>query len=240
MKFETGSYGAIGAGKAGGQPTSAMFYQIGTNSSARETNPEFYRGGLKRVVDTALILLSAPFLLPIVAVLVALIWIDGGRPFYSQARVGLGGRVFRMWKFRSMVHNADALLAEYLSQNPEALREWNSMQKLRMDPRVTPIGRFIRRTSLDELPQLWNVLMGDMSLVGPRPMLVEQKVLYPGVAYYRVRPGLTGPWQTSKRNESSFADRVEFDDLYEGSVSLRNDAVLIMKTFKSVLQGTGC
>ena len=112
-------------------------------------------------------------------------------------------------------------------------------QKLKNDPRITPLGRFLRRTSLDELPQLWNVLMGDMSIVGPRPMMCNQRALYPGTEYYVMRPGITGFWQTSARNESSFHERAGFDQAYYRAVSLRTDLAIIWRTFSVVLRGTG-
>ena len=112
-------------------------------------------------------------------------------------------------------------------------------QKLKNDPRVTKIGQLMRKASLDELPQLWNVLAGEMSLVGPRPMMPEQKNLYPGKAYYSMRPGLTGLWQVSQRNASSFASRADFDTSYAGQLSLRTDLGIIFATVGVVLRGTG-
>ena len=172
---------------------------------------QIYRDGLKRALDVTLELIAALPVLIILMVLAALISLDGGSPIYLQKRVGRSGRVFHMWKLRSMVMNADALLEQHLARDPALRREWNHTQKLRHDPRITRIGRIIRKTSLDELPQLWNVLRGDMSLVGPRPMMIDQQDLYPGTAYYALRPGITGFWQTSVRNESSFAERAGFD-----------------------------
>jgi lipopolysaccharide/colanic/teichoic acid biosynthesis glycosyltransferase len=199
-----------------------------------------YRRGLKRGLDLALLALSLPVVVPVVAVLAVLVALDGGAPFYTQPRLGRAGRVFRLWKLRTMVPDAEARLAEHLAADPEARREWALKQKLADDPRVTRLGRFLRRTSLDELPQLWNVAAGDMSLVGPRPMMVDQRPLYPGRAYFALRPGLTGPWQVSDRNASSFADRAAHDAAYHRSVSLREDLRLIARTVRVVLRGTGC
>ena len=112
-------------------------------------------------------------------------------------------------------------LEHYLQRNPKARIEWEKNQKLVDDPRVTRMGKFIRKSSLDELPQLWNVLRGDMSLVGPRPMLPEQQHLYPGTDYYTLRPGITGRWQVTSRNESSFSDRAAFDKIYNSDLTLR-------------------
>nr|WP_313860126.1 sugar transferase [Parasedimentitalea psychrophila] len=145
-----------------------------------------------------------------------------------------------MWKLRSMVINADSLLETYLAENSAALEEWNTYQKLAQDPRTTPVGRFIRKTSLDELPQLWNVLLGEMSLVGPRPMIPSQKTLYPGQDYYDLHPGITGMWQVSLRNKSTFSDRAEFDTKYNRTLSLRTDLGILLKTVQVVLKGTGC
>ena len=145
-----------------------------------------------------------------------------------------------MVKLRSMVFNAEERLREFLDQNPQASVMWERDQKLQDDPRVTAIGRFIRKTSLDELPQLWNVLIGDMSLVGPRPMMVNQQHLYPGSAYYALRPGITGFWQISVRNGSSFAARAGFDSAYLRKLSLKTDLAVLFKTVGVVLRGTGC
>ena len=127
-----------------------------------------------------------------------------------------------------MVIDADQRLAAHLAADPALRAEWDETQKLKNDPRITAVGRLLRKTSLDELPQLWNVLKGDMSLVGPRPMMPEQRALYPGRAYYSMRPGLTGPWQVSDRNETSFAGRAEFDAAYARRMSLRTDLVILL------------
>lgn len=193
----------------------------------------------KRTLDLALVALAAPGILVIVAMLAVMVALDGGRPFYSQMRIGRAGRPYRMWKLRSMVPDAERRLAEHLSADPEAMAEWTERQKLRHDPRITSFGHFLRKSSLDELPQLWNVAKGDMSLVGPRPMMTCQKDLYPGRDYYDLRPGITGPWQVSARNESSFADRARFDTEYRNSLSFRGDIGLLLATVRVVLRGTG-
>lgn len=199
-----------------------------------------YRNFGKRALDVTLILLALPFVLPVLLILMALVMTDGGRPLYSQSRVGQHGRTYRIWKLRSMVMNADQKLEAYLATDPAARAEWDEKQKLVHDPRITPVGRLIRKSSLDELPQLLNVLMGDMSLVGPRPMMVDQRALYPGRAYYELRPGITGPWQVSERNATSFADRARFDDKYHADLSLATDVRLLGSTVKVVLRATGC
>lgn len=198
-----------------------------------------YRNGLKRAFDVAAVVLSAPVVLPLIGGLSLAVALRGGAPFYTQNRVGLGGRTFRMWKIRSMVPDAESKLAGYLDQNPEARREWDETQKLRHDPRITPFGRVLRKTSLDELPQLWNVLKGEMSLVGPRPMMTNQMGLYPGSAYYLLRPGLTGHWQTSGRNQTSFEARSDYDSAYEADLSFALDLKILARTVKTVLACTG-
>ena len=199
-----------------------------------------YRSGFKRVFDVTLVLLASLPVLLVVLTLALLVALDGGRPFYKQVRVGRNGRLYGMWKLRSMNPGADAVLARYLDDNPDARTEWDAAQKLRNDPRITRLGHLLRKSSLDELPQLWNVLTGDMSLVGPRPMMPEQRAIYPGVAYYRLRPGITGPWQVSDRNESTFAARAQFDARYEQSLSLKTDVALLLSTVRVVVSGTGC
>ena len=198
-----------------------------------------YSRRLKRGLDLLLVLLAAPFVVPLVFFLAFLVRRDGGPAFYCQDRIGRDGRVFRIWKLRSMVPDADALLAAHLEAHPEARDEWDRTQKLRDDPRITPVGRLIRKTSLDELPQLWNVVAGDMSLVGPRPMLPAQAPRYPGRAYYRLRPGLTGFWQISDRNETSFAGRAAYDTAYSRRMSFMTDLMVLVATAWVVVRGTG-
>jgi lipopolysaccharide/colanic/teichoic acid biosynthesis glycosyltransferase len=208
-------------------------------SSPRSARATFYSGGVKRAVDLLLVIATLPFWLPIILVTAMVVARDGHNPFYTQNRIGRNGRVFRIIKLRSMVHDADAVFETYLRENPAARAEWDATQKLKDDPRITRIGQFIRKTSIDELPQLLNVLMGDMSLVGPRPMMVCQKALYPGQRYYDMRPGLTGFWQISNRNHCRFADRARYDNVYHTVMSLRTDVAVIWRTIGVVLRGTG-
>ncbi len=198
-----------------------------------------YRRRFKRVFDVALVLLAAPFVVPIVLVLALLVMRDGHSPFYWSSRVGRMGREFGMMKLRTMVHDADTRLEEHLASDPKAAAEWLGTQKLKFDPRITAFGRFLRKTSLDELPQLWNVIKGEMSLVGPRPMMPSQRTLYPGRAYYSLRPGVTGPWQVSDRNESEFAKRADFDLEYTRNLSFAYDLRLLGRTVDVVLRCTG-
>ncbi len=198
-----------------------------------------YRRWIKRLLDVVLVLLA---LMPTVAILVplmAIIALDGRSPIYVQKRLGRKGRVFHMFKLRSMVAGADEILDSYLERNEEARVEWDLNQKLKSDPRITLFGSFIRKTSLDELPQLFNVLLGQMSLVGPRPMMVDQRELYPGAAYYEMRPGITGFWQVSDRNETSFAERAFYDNAYFRGMSLGTDLRVMARTVTVVLRATG-
>jgi lipopolysaccharide/colanic/teichoic acid biosynthesis glycosyltransferase len=201
--------------------------------------PGMYRNAGKRVFETALVLLALPVVLPLTLLLALPMLLRGERPFYSQRRVGLGGRTFVMWKLRSMVADADDHLAQHLRENPGAREEWARHQKLRNDPRITPYGRFLRKLSLDELPQLWNVLIGDMALIGPRPMMPHQRALYHGLAYYAMRPGVSGFWQVSERNDAEFTSRVHFDEKYDREISFTTDVMLILRTLRVMLRGTG-
>ncbi|CUH78533.1 putative sugar transferase EpsL [Tritonibacter multivorans] len=199
----------------------------------------FYASFGKRVFDITAVLCAAPLVLLLVVPLMLLIARDGGSPFYTQMRIGRNGKEYRMWKLRSMVVGADEKLAQYLAENPDAKAEWDQTQKLKSDPRITTVGRLIRKTSLDELPQLWNVLIGEMSLVGPRPMMPCQKRLYPGQDYYDLRPGITGAWQVSERNESFFSDRASYDSSYKSNLSAKTDALILFKTVGVVCKATG-
>jgi lipopolysaccharide/colanic/teichoic acid biosynthesis glycosyltransferase len=196
---------------------------------------------VKRTIDIvgalAFFVLFGPlYLLVALAVLVSM-----GRPVhYWQNRLGNGGR-FRFYKFRSMVRDSDSVLDDFLSRNDMARTEWDTFQKLEKDPRITTIGQLIRRTSLDELPQFWNVLKGDMSLVGPRPCMERQRALYGHGwdQYCAMRPGITGLWQVSGRNRLSFAKRVELDVHYVNNWSLWLDLQILLRTVGVVITGHG-
>jgi Undecaprenyl-phosphate galactose phosphotransferase WbaP len=196
---------------------------------------------LKRALDlfgASLLLLMC---LPLLGVIALVLRMEGGPVLYAQWRIGRHGRPFRCWKFRTMLPDAEAQLAELLAQNTVAREEWARDQKLRDDPRVTRIGQVLRRTSLDELPQLWNILRGEMSLVGPRPMLEDQQARY-GAALttcLSVRPGLTGLWQVSGRNRTTFAERVELDLAYVRQQSLALDLWILWRTVFVVLSQRG-
>lgn len=197
---------------------------------------------IKRFIDYTLAVALGVVSLPL-GLLVALgLWLERqGSIFYGHERVGIGGRGFTAWKFRTMVKNADTVLSHALQSDPSLRAEWDETQKLRVDPRLTRMGRFLRRLSLDELPQLWNILKMDMSLVGPRPIIREEIHKYgPAIdLYYQVRPGLTGLWQVSGRSNLTYEDRVRLDAYYVRNWSVWLDVVVIMRTFLAVLTGRG-
>ena len=199
--------------------------------------------GAKRIMDVALVLLLIPLALPILAAIAGILLLQGRAAFYSQMRVGQGGQLFRLWKFRTMVPDADRHLENHLLHSPDAAREWHTSCKLRDDPRVTRFGVFLRKSSLDELPQLWNVLYGQMSLVGPRPVTpAELTERYRGYApaYLKCRPGMTGLWQVSGRNCLPYCERVRLDAAYAKGQSLWLDFRILWRTVGVVLRGTGC
>jgi Undecaprenyl-phosphate galactose phosphotransferase WbaP len=196
----------------------------------------------KRVTDIGICFFGGLMTAPVIVLLALLVRLDSPGPaFYTQLRVGQGGRLFRLWKFRTMYQNASALLAEHLSANPNLQIEWQHTQKLKNDPRMTRVGSFLRRFSLDELPQLWNILRGEMSLIGPRPCTEDQIPLY-GEAfglYTHVRPGLSGLWQVSGRNNLTFEQRVQLDVQYIRDCSPWLDTWILFKTIWAVLRHDG-
>lgn len=188
----------------------------------------------------ALLLLLA--LSPLMLLVIWLIWRRDGLPvFFAHYRVGRDGKLFRCLKFRTMARDAERMLAELLRNDPAARAEWQRDQKLTNDPRITPVGHFLRRTSLDELPQLFNVLRGEMSLVGPRPITVAELTRYGRVRwhYLSVRPGMTGLWQVSGRNNTSYEERVELDRDYVERHSLWLDLRILVKTINVVVARDG-
>mgnify|MGYP003664033071 CR=1 FL=1 len=196
----------------------------------------------KRIFDVTLALLLLPLFLPLIAVVWVLTRMDGGHGFYSQKRIGQDGSIFDCWKIRTMVVNAEQVLQELCDSDPEVAREWHENQKLAKDPRITKVGSFLRATSLDELPQIWNVLRGEMSFIGPRPFMTSQEPLYRqagGEAYFELRPGITGNWQVEGRGVSTFVDRIRYDDAYLTQMSLKEDLRLVFKTIKVLLAHTG-
>ncbi|MBO1325140.1 exopolysaccharide biosynthesis polyprenyl glycosylphosphotransferase [Acetobacter sp. TBRC 12305] len=197
--------------------------------------------GAKIALDlfaASLILLA---ILPVLAIVYILVRLDGGPAVFGHMRVGRNGRAFRCLKFRTMAVDADAALAELLANDATAAAEWAATRKLTSDPRVTPIGRVLRKTSLDELPQVFNVLRLEMSLVGPRPIVAAEEVHYgKDMAYYTAtRPGITGLWQVSGRSDTSYVRRVQLDNWYVRNWSLWRDIVILVKTVPAVLAQKG-
>ena len=200
----------------------------------------------KRLFDILVSSVLLVFLSPLLILIAGAITLSDrpGGALYCHERVGRGGRPFSCLKFRTMRVNADTFLPGLLAANVAARAEWELTQKLRHDPRVSPIGRVLRMSSLDELPQLWNVLRGDMSLVGPRPvtpgeMLRWYEPLGAAAAYRAVRPGITGLWQVSGRNSASYERRVELDCKYVAALSFRNDLTILLRTVGAVLRSEG-
>ena len=197
---------------------------------------------IKRGGDILLVLISLPLALAVISVIAAAVKLSSPGPvFYSHRRIRKGGAFFSMWKFRTMCIDSAEVLEEYLARHPEARAEWNKTHKLRKDPRITRIGFFLRRYSLDELPQLWNVLAGQMSLVGPRPIVAAEVEKYGNCfdCYCRVKPGLTGLWQVSGRSAVSYQKRVALDCEYVERWSLMREIVILVKTFASVVNQDG-
>ena len=196
---------------------------------------------LKRLADVLGAMALGVVFLPLILIVAVLLYLQGGAVVFRHRRIGRSGRPFDCLKFRSMVPDADRVLRELLERQPQLQAEWYRDHKLRDDPRVTAIGRFLRRTSLDELPQLWNILRGDMSLVGPRPVVREELMRYGRHVdrYVSVRPGITGLWQVSGRNEIDYRRRVVLDVYYVRRRGLQLDLYILLKTVHVVLGGKG-
>ena len=198
---------------------------------------------IKRVFDIffslVILTLGFPFFILLSLLILCTSW---GKVIYSHPRIGRGGRVFNCYKFRTMYTNADKTLDTIFKNNPKLLQEWKETYKLKHDPRITPFGKFLRKTSLDELPQFWNVLKGDLSVVGPRPMVQEEINKYLGfeaIKILSIRPGLTGPWQVSGRSNISYQERIELDRFYVDNHSFLLDVKLIAKTIPVMLFSKG-
>jgi len=203
-----------------------------------DSRVRFRPGVQKRSLDLIVSLIGLFLLLPVFGLIILLIRLDDrGQAFFCQHRLGKGGKLFGMYKFRTMKLDADKVLSDKMKREPELRAEWDSYQKLQDDPRITRVGRFLRRYSLDELPQLLNVLKGEMSLVGPRPILADQRDLYGSrfAEYIQVRPGITGLWQVSGRSDITFVKRAELDKAYIDFWSIWLDIYLLIKTVKVVL-----
>jgi lipopolysaccharide/colanic/teichoic acid biosynthesis glycosyltransferase len=180
-------------------------------------------------------------LFPVIALLALAVRLDGGAAFFGHKRVGKDGKTFKCWKLRSMVPNAEERLRTYLLENKEEQEFWQANFKLANDPRITKLGMFLRKTSLDELPQFWNVLIGDMSVVGPRPVTREETALYGNAkaVLQTVRPGITGLWQVSGRNAIDYDQRVALDVKYLNLLGFPADIGIIFKTVFVMLKRTG-
>jgi exopolysaccharide production protein ExoY len=200
-----------------------------------------YRTTLKIAFDIFLSILLLIVLTPLMLLIAYLVRRDGGPAIFAHQRVGENGKLFYCLKFRTMTVNSDIVLKRLLATDAAANEEWEQTRKLKHDPRITKIGTFLRRTSMDELPQLINVLRGEMNLVGPRPITTEEIPKYGSAIhdYYLCRPGVTGLWQVSGRNNVSYASRVRMDTFYSRKLSFRLDMAILIMTVKSVVSGRG-
>jgi undecaprenyl-phosphate galactose phosphotransferase len=220
---------------------SASLFKFEANGKITAQSENASNFSAKRAFD----IVGASLLLALCAPLMTLIYValllSGGSAIFVQQRVGRDGGLFRCYKFRSMVKNANRVLGDYLEHNPAAREEWNRSFKLKHDPRITWFGQCLRKTSMDELPQLFNVLKGDMSLVGPRPIVPNEIELYAEriADYYRCRPGITGLWQVSGRNLVAYERRVRLDAIYARKQSLWLDVIILFRTVKVVISGVG-
>jgi Undecaprenyl-phosphate galactose phosphotransferase WbaP len=218
--------------------------QIGTEVGFEVPQRLFHRGPavIKRSLDLFLSLAAILSLTPLLILLSLFVRLSSrGSIFYGQQRYGRNGRTFKALKFRTMVPNADHILAKHLSSHPEDLFEWQRDHKLKKDPRVTPLGKWMRRLSLDELPQLFNVFLGHMSLVGPRPIVGAEINKYGDCfnLYSRVRPGITGLWQVSGRNNTTYEERVALDQYYVNNWSIWLDIYILARTLRTVISAEG-
>lgn len=198
---------------------------------------------VKRFFDLVFSTAALTVLFPLfVTIFLAIKFTSKGDVIFSQERIGRGGKKFRCFKFRTMHHDAPDRLQEILNQDPEKKKEWETNRKLKNDPRITPVGKFLRKTSLDELPQFWNVIRGDLSVVGPRPVVRDELSQFYGVKAGKilsVRPGLTGIWQISGRNDTHYSTRVMLDEKYVDNRSLALDLKLIAKTIPKMIYSKG-
>lgn len=197
---------------------------------------------VKRAFDICAVTLISPLVIVVCSLIALLLILDSPGPvFFSHSRIRRGGKYFAMWKFRTMCCNGAEVLERHFDHHPEDRAEWERSWKLRNDPRVSGLGAFLRRTSLDELPQIWNVLTGEMSLVGPRPIVYEEVERYGAdYAYYAaVKPGITGLWQTSGRSKLTYPQRVALDRFYVENWSLWFELKILFRTIRSVASSEG-
>ncbi len=217
------------------QPVIAPF-EVALPESVRLHTP------FKRLFDVIVAFFAIILLAPLVLVFMMAIRIqDGQQAIFDQPRLGLGGKFFRCFKLRSMVTNAEAQLNDIIANDPVAREEWERSQKLTNDPRITPLGHFVRKSSIDELPQLINVLKGEMSIVGPRPIVESEIKKYgPLIAHYQaVRPGLTGSWQINGRSDTSFDERIVLDMTYVQNRTFWGDVGIVLKTIPALMNRRG-
>jgi lipopolysaccharide/colanic/teichoic acid biosynthesis glycosyltransferase len=219
----------------------AIYFSQSAASRHASGLPRNERRSFKRVVDIVGSLLALTFFLPLMIIIYMALAASGGSPVFAHPRIGRYGQIFPCFKFRSMVIDAGRVLDQHLERDPVARQEWARDQKLSRDPRVTRFGRFLRRSSIDELPQLFNVLRGEMSLVGPRPIVAAEVERYAGRIdlYCQCRPGLTGLWQVKGRNDLDYATRVKLDTYYARRGSLRLDVAILIRTVWAVVSCRG-
>jgi len=198
---------------------------------------------VKRTFDIVFSVVMLAILIPIFLVIaLVVIATSKGKPVYSHERISRGGKTFNCYKFRTMHSDADKRLEELLINNPEMQKEWHHARKLKNDPRITKVGHFLRKTSLDELPQFWNVLKGDLSIVGPRPVVKDEVIQFYGAKAKKIlsiRPGLTGIWQTSGRSDTTYSKRILMDEHYVDNHSFLLDLKLVLKTIPSLFFSKG-
>lgn len=223
-------------------PSSLSERELISMAADLSAEQEIKSGWANRTLDIVLATSMLILLLPVMILAAILVAVTSKGPIiFKQQRVGLNGQGFGCYKFRSMRIDAEQSLARLLEAQPELRHEWNCSQKLNHDPRITPLGSFLRHSSIDELPQLINVIRGDMSLVGPRPIVPSEVPRYGRyiTSYFSVKPGLTGLWQVTGRNDSSYRRRVAADVLYSRSRSLLFDLKIMLMTVPAVISGRG-
>jgi exopolysaccharide production protein ExoY len=231
----------MGTAKPSGRPVASKFARVRTRTAPPDEISVLEQpigGPLKRTLDVAIASAALVLLLPLFALIACLVKAsDGGPIFYGHSRLGHGRRSFRCLKFRTMVMNADIVLADHLRRSKAAADEWAATRKLKSDPRITRVGATLRKLSIDELPQLINILRGEMSIVGPRPIVADEIPMYGDAigSYFSARPGLTGAWQVNGRSETSYARRVTLDRGYVENWSVWTDLRIVFKTIPVVL-----
>jgi Undecaprenyl-phosphate galactose phosphotransferase WbaP len=223
------------------KPTQPHSTVLGRHVETAPKRWSLLSAGVKRLLDVVGALVLALVFSPLSLVIIVLMSREEGPILFRHRRIGRHGRTFECLKFRTMVPNADQVMRRLFELHPELKAEWISNHKLRNDPRITRIGRFLRRTSLDELPQLWNVIRGEMSLVGPRPIVREELMRYGrnSPSYLAVKPGITGLWQVTGRNDTDYRRRVAIDVYYVRKQNLLLDLYILLKTTRVVLAGDG-